>query len=209
MALFTNPDGSPCAQPCLFGVRPGKTTLDDALKILDRHPLTHSLKQQPYVTLNAKGQSVQRGAELLSRGADLIVMSDDGIAVNWVQIMPLSGSSAPLAHPLPTADSRLTAAIGATSPGNMVLTFGDPSRFGRLSDVSEVQWVYYRDARLLASNRLMKAGRIDPNGELLSLTIFATDLSSQKIDLQLMKVGQVRWAGFTYLHGDENPEVIR
>src|SRR5713101_8684360 len=80
-ALFTNPDGSPCVKPCLFGVRPGETTLDDALKILDRHPLTHSLKQQPYITLNAKGQSVQRGAELLSRGADLVVMSDDGIEV--------------------------------------------------------------------------------------------------------------------------------
>src|SRR5258708_12518171 len=138
-ALFTNPDGAPCAKPCLFGVRPGKTTLEDALNILDKHPFTHSLKQQPYITLNAKGQTVQRGAELLSRGADLIVMSDDGIVVNWVQVMPLGGSSVPLAHPLPYTDSRLTPPLDAPPPGNMVLAFGEPSHFGRLPGLSELQ----------------------------------------------------------------------
>src|SRR5215471_5045053 len=46
--LFTNPDGSPCQMPCLFGVRPGVTTLDEGLRILDKHPLTH--KTELYVS---------------------------------------------------------------------------------------------------------------------------------------------------------------
>src|SRR5260221_2458504 len=40
--LFTNPDGSPCKLPCLFGVRPGETTVEEALRLLVAHPLTHS-----------------------------------------------------------------------------------------------------------------------------------------------------------------------
>src|SRR5260221_9359246 len=40
--LFTNPDGSPCKLPCLFGIRPGETTVEEALRLLKTHPLTHS-----------------------------------------------------------------------------------------------------------------------------------------------------------------------
>src|SRR5436853_7799482 len=37
--LFTNPDGSPCERPCLFGVEIGKTKLDQVQRLLDKHPL--------------------------------------------------------------------------------------------------------------------------------------------------------------------------
>src|SRR5258706_6456660 len=37
--LFSNPDGTPCELPCLFGVRPEKTRFDDALAILQSHPM--------------------------------------------------------------------------------------------------------------------------------------------------------------------------
>jgi hypothetical protein len=40
-ALFTSPDGTPCN--CLFGIRPGKTTLDEALRIVSTHPLARQL----------------------------------------------------------------------------------------------------------------------------------------------------------------------
>src|SRR6266851_6376817 len=45
--LFTNPDGSPCQMPCLFGVRPGVATLDEGLQILHKHLLTHGMEVQP------------------------------------------------------------------------------------------------------------------------------------------------------------------
>src|SRR5258708_39728876 len=42
--LFTNPDGSPCQMPCLFGVRPGEMTVEEGLEVLDKHPLTHGMQ---------------------------------------------------------------------------------------------------------------------------------------------------------------------
>src|SRR5437763_3228894 len=41
--LFTNPDGSPCQMPGLFGARPRVATLQDAFRLLDKHPLTHGM----------------------------------------------------------------------------------------------------------------------------------------------------------------------
>lgn len=39
-ALFTNPDGTACELPCLFGVRPGQTRAAEAIALLELHPLT-------------------------------------------------------------------------------------------------------------------------------------------------------------------------
>ncbi|MCC7448594.1 MAG: hypothetical protein IT324_14335 [Anaerolineae bacterium] len=43
--IFTNPDGSPCEMPCMFGVRPGKMTAEEAAKILRQHPYTQTMKE--------------------------------------------------------------------------------------------------------------------------------------------------------------------
>src|SRR5258708_37549648 len=37
-AIFTNPDGSSCEKPCLFGVIPGQTTVEEGTTILQAHP---------------------------------------------------------------------------------------------------------------------------------------------------------------------------
>lgn len=44
--LFTNPDGSPCERPCMFGVRPGKMTRAEAEAILKSHPALRNLRFQ-------------------------------------------------------------------------------------------------------------------------------------------------------------------
>ncbi|MCC7447086.1 MAG: hypothetical protein IT324_06700, partial [Anaerolineae bacterium] len=44
--LFTNPDGSPCERPCLFGVRPGKMTRAEAEAVLKAHPAIRNLRFQ-------------------------------------------------------------------------------------------------------------------------------------------------------------------
>jgi len=46
--IFTNPDGSPCEMPCMFGVRPGKMTGEQAINILKTHPATHDFRQVNY-----------------------------------------------------------------------------------------------------------------------------------------------------------------
>jgi len=43
LALLTNPDGTPCLRLCLFGIRPGETTITEAAKILHTHPLLANL----------------------------------------------------------------------------------------------------------------------------------------------------------------------
>lgn len=39
-AVFSNPDGTPCAQSCIFGIRPGETSVADARMLIAEHPLT-------------------------------------------------------------------------------------------------------------------------------------------------------------------------
>lgn len=36
--LFTDPSGTLCRPPCIFGIRPGETPFDDGIKILKSHP---------------------------------------------------------------------------------------------------------------------------------------------------------------------------
>jgi hypothetical protein len=44
MLLFTNPDGSACKMPCLFGIRPDEMHVGEALDMLRTHPLTRNLR---------------------------------------------------------------------------------------------------------------------------------------------------------------------
>ena len=42
--LFSKPDGSLCEGPCMFGIRPGQTTSEDAIVMLKSHPATRDLE---------------------------------------------------------------------------------------------------------------------------------------------------------------------
>jgi hypothetical protein len=53
VALFSTPDGSPCVQPCMFGVRPGETLFNDAVQLLKQHPLLVGFEDQ--ITLGDSG----------------------------------------------------------------------------------------------------------------------------------------------------------
>lgn len=46
--LFTNPDGSTCQRPCLFGIRPGETTFDQAFALLREHPFIRQAAPREY-----------------------------------------------------------------------------------------------------------------------------------------------------------------
>jgi hypothetical protein len=66
-ALFTNPDGTPCAQPCLFGIHPGKTSRDEATALLKAHPLTSNLDiaQDAEISVHGSGQDILTGKDIL------------------------------------------------------------------------------------------------------------------------------------------------
>jgi hypothetical protein len=42
---FTNPDNSPCATPCLFGITPGTTRFEEAIQIVSKHPITRNMQR--------------------------------------------------------------------------------------------------------------------------------------------------------------------
>src|SRR3954464_5587628 len=41
--VFTNPDGSACKMPCMFGIRLNETKFEDAVSLLKQHPLTEGI----------------------------------------------------------------------------------------------------------------------------------------------------------------------
>jgi hypothetical protein len=50
-AVFTTPDGAPCVRPCLFGVQPGTTSVEEAATLLINHPVTRDfdlVSRQPF-----------------------------------------------------------------------------------------------------------------------------------------------------------------
>src|SRR5260221_3171415 len=61
-ALFTYPDGSPCTQPCMFGVRLGQTRQADAITLLKSHPLLQTydvLSIDPFIMQNRQEKTAQ------------------------------------------------------------------------------------------------------------------------------------------------------
>src|SRR5205085_11210708 len=64
--LFTNPDGSPCERDCLFGIRPGITTHEEAIALLNRHPLLENVDGassaiSSSLNLTRKGKGIFQG----------------------------------------------------------------------------------------------------------------------------------------------------
>jgi hypothetical protein len=87
--LATNPDGTACETPCIFGIRPGETNLERAITLLASHPLTRdfsvmyqkpfTIRGEPYddilvqVDTNSAGlvEMVSLSAGFLKPSADL------------------------------------------------------------------------------------------------------------------------------------------
>jgi hypothetical protein len=58
LTLITSaPNGARCDHPCLFGIRPGLTSIDEAVRILHNHPLTRDATWQNDHTLQLAGPS--------------------------------------------------------------------------------------------------------------------------------------------------------
>src|SRR5258708_27495901 len=107
--LFTNPDGSPCQMPCLLGVRPGATTLDEGVQILDQHPLTHGMEIH-YMSDGVSLRSQEANINIWSSETKLILM----IGLDY------ENNSNPIATP------QLVRAMDQALPGNQTLHFGAP-----------------------------------------------------------------------------------
>lgn len=147
MAMFlTNPDGSLCRWPCLFGIRPGKISLPDSVRRLQAQPISHYLPQPlGFNGYNWIGRdfnftlSKDRTGELFS------------IHLNFTE--PFSpNASVPPGAPL------------NVSVGDVISTLGTPNRIDHMGTEA---MLYYLTARLRIRVRLVTrdAEHLDTNDQ--------------------------------------------
>jgi hypothetical protein len=76
--LFTNPDGTPCKSPCLFGVRPGVMSYESAIQLLHKHPFTRKFEPNFAGTMLHSGDmSLVIYLEIYLRGSEALVSQID------------------------------------------------------------------------------------------------------------------------------------
>ncbi len=87
-SLFTNADGTPCEQPCLLGIQPGKLSTEQAVNLLKKHPLMRDAQADIVRTdagvntlLSANGQGAFAGGQLL-----IEFDAPDGGMVSYIEL---------------------------------------------------------------------------------------------------------------------------
>jgi hypothetical protein len=178
--LFTNPDGSPCKMPCLFGVRTGEMTVGEALAVLRTHPLTKNMQRRPLQDADAK-----YGAVLRTEGAMIVIAvpkpeTSDDVPVSVISLIPDSRQD-PFGL-LSKSDPRLTAVLAGMTSGAVFLYFGPPDEVEFSSDPFGFPHgldLIYHERGLVADNRLkpeIPSGRylMDINGSLDGLIVVTT-----------------------------------
>ncbi len=165
--LFSNLDGSSCPMPCLFGIQPGETTMGEAVKLVQAHPLISTMQQRPLTD-----DTVIYGVSLRAREVVIAIRAqkrfpDENILVDSISITP-NLSADPT---LPKTDPRLVDAIFAATSGGLFLHFGPPDVLQFSSDVgtssnTRYMILYHMTAGLSAFVRLQK----DPYTRRYSMT---------------------------------------
>jgi hypothetical protein len=172
--IFTGPNGLPCAQPCMFGIRPGQTTFLDAVALLRAHPLTRDLR----VT-----DSVERRGLVFSGDPFNVGLScDDEGKLNMVDVQ--IGAAAPGDQaPPPSVFQSATFA-------DMLLELGSPDyvAFGSATSGSIIE-SYYQALHLRIAHEARSELRINPNLPLLYVFMY---IRSADITPELFP-----WMGFT------------
>jgi hypothetical protein len=140
--LFTNPQGTPCPGPCMFGIQMNKTTYEEALDLLRRHPLTKGMLEEQSVSRSGVQFYAQNVTIGLSRNAqgsvDLIFIQIDPFAVRAEgrfqgQTLPDSGLSR-------STFGDMLASLNA--PNYVEWRFSGRGQFGTFIEVTST---YYTD----------------------------------------------------------------
>ena len=128
--LFTNPDGTLCERPCLFGIQPGETSMDEALVILQTHWLLTNVRivSEPNnhkipLVANANGKFA---------GKNFLVW----LAASYEDNVPLITASVALRIIEPNQDISSNFSYPMTSTGTLLNLLGSPD----LWDSSESQY---------------------------------------------------------------------
>jgi hypothetical protein len=156
-ALFAGPDGSPCTMPCMFGIQPGETTLDETLRLIETHQVLSTMLQQPL-----EGVDLNHGFVLRARGIMITIRTrlryvDDKNVVDSISIARSLGQE-PV---VPKADQRLVDTLADMTAGGLFLRFGQPDVMQFSSDTmgsntTRYTIIYHMTNGLSAFARLQK-----------------------------------------------------
>jgi hypothetical protein len=180
-ALWTNPDGSACEHPCMFGVHPYMTGYEESKGKLREHPFTREARETELVTEKTKSHKSQD-----------FVKEDISIHVSWytdyVTNTYLTFDYPPRERPngglhLPVPKFRL---------GDVIATLGTPdqSSYGpeNIGNGQNVIAVYYEKYRLGFICQPTGNRRLNVDNPLVGIVVLGPTL-------RLMKT---EWKGFTH-----------
>jgi len=137
LALFTNPDGSRCQMPCLLGIRPGETTVSDAITIIKEHPLTSILRifrcnaapyppNSPFYEIRTYGSCPSDSVFFAGESDQIIEIEVQGFPLAKVTAARISSLIDPDAPDLPTAPPALVQAWHQVTFEHVVASVGPP-----------------------------------------------------------------------------------
>jgi hypothetical protein len=158
LPLITNPDGSACRLPCLFGIRPGETTTVEAVRILSRHPLTRNLFFDE--------------EQMVFSGTDAAVFLDwRGAIVTAVGLTLIGPGFNQYARP----QRELVAACSLASLGNVINVVGEPDTIGTTGSSAYFYTNYVSASMSFRHSARSSRGyrQIDPTGRFASVMVFA------------------------------------
>ncbi len=164
--LFSMPDGASCAEPCLFGIRPGKTEVVEAFELLQAHPLTGHLHFRGGGEIRDLYEFDSPSSEVQFEARYGVVAS---VTVNYTQTRhsgPLPDDLEPLSRPL-----RLGAVVSGLGPPHAFYLFETQAR-------KIVIWCYPKDSGVVtACLTTTEVARIDIADPLLSFMLISDSLS--------------------------------
>jgi hypothetical protein len=179
-AIFTLPDGKPCVESCLFGVLPGQTRHDEAVRLLQIHPLTR------------KFSVVSTSPYRIEGHADLIMMvsfnaTPDGV----VDEITLANY---IRYSVPATDSLIDLPDNGTL-GDIFGMFGQPD-FLQMTNGGDPALIF-NDAHVIA--RLFRLqgdrGRMLPRQPLSRLTVFRPTICGRDGFIYVFP----RWIGMAHI----------
>ncbi|MFQ3535848.1 MAG: hypothetical protein SNJ58_08220 [Aggregatilineales bacterium] len=176
--LFTLPDGTPCSRPCLFGARAGETTYQEALDLLNRHPLTRALARRERVsTLGALYEGLELIVEVQGDAWGRLVQISLHFQPSYVQRLRL---------PSDPLEAMPHAPLTHGSMGETVAAIGIPD-YVRLDGGRELRLYYQFDGLTFYYTR--RNERLNPSDVLTSLYMYAVPFPESPSLLV--------WSGFT------------
>ncbi len=188
-SLFTNPDSSPCKLPCLFGVRVGEMTVDNAIKLIETHPVARDFQ------LDSGGRTIKPG-----KAAKSPIMLVEGTGDGLVRMVNLTSSR--WFYNIPDDPNELALPMAA-SIGDFISLFGAPDNLqttywdsGRLNYV----WVRLEPKVALGIGILLPGaargseGRLDSHHPMAYLILSDDDCAPD--DRSLLGHTWQSWYGF-------------